>query len=42
MESKSTLRRCVISNILIEATEVILQLFHVFCPLCVSFDAKEQ
>ena len=42
MESKSTLRRCMISNISKEATEAILQLGQVFCPLYVSFDAKKQ
>ena len=42
MESKSTLRRCLISNISKEATEAILQLVQVLCPLYISFDAKEQ
>ena len=42
MDSKSALCRCVISNISNEATEAILQLVQVFCPLNVSFDAKEQ
>ena len=42
MESKSTLRRWVISNISKEATKATLQLVQAFCPLYVSFDAKEQ
>ena len=42
MESKSTLRRGVISNISKEATELILHLFQIISPLYVSFDVKEQ
>ena len=33
MENKSTLRRCLISNISKEATETILQLVQFVCPL---------
>ena len=42
MESKSTLRHCLITNISKEATEAILQLIQVLSPLYNSFDAKEQ
>ena len=42
MESKSTLRRCVISNISKEDTEAILQLVQAFLSFVCFFYAKEQ